>query len=143
MKVWFEGEVIDRAYPNDRYLRIVEREYSLHWVDEYSQEHSVVVPVNFITDLASVPRPLWNIIPPWDNYIKDAAVCHDRMYETNEVDRATADSLLYYGMLVRGASHVGAYAVWTGVRLFGQSSYETGEKRQQERIKKLQRLGGK
>lgn len=139
MKVWFEGEAIDRKFPRERFLWIVVEPYRICWeADE--QAGSLLVPRRFITDLASVPRPLWAVVPPWDNFIRDAAVCHDRAYETNEVSRAFADSLLYYGMLARGASQPHAYAVWTGVRLGGYWSYQSGKERQQKRLAKLAEL---
>ena len=140
MKVWFEGEAIDRRYPGDRFLRIIQESYALHWELDDGTRDSLVVPVRFVTDLASVPRPAWSIVPPWDNYIKDAAVVHDRAYETNEVSRSRADALLYYGMRARGASEAHAWTVWSAVRLGGAWSYRTGARRQQERLAKLAHL---
>lgn len=139
MRVWFDGESIDRRYPGDRFLRVVREPYSIFWEDDFGVQ-SLEVPARFITDLASVPRLLWSIIPPWDNFIRDAAICHDRAYESNQISRALADSLLYYGMLRLGASHVHAYMVWLGVRLGGRSSYRSGKERQAQRVAKLHEL---
>ena len=38
----------------------------------------ISVPKGFVTDLASVPRIVWNIIAPWD--IARAAIIHDLLY---------------------------------------------------------------
>lgn len=140
MKVWFEGEAIDRRYPGDRFLRIIQESYALHWELENGVRGSLVVPVRFVTDLASVPRLAWSIVPPWDNYIKDAAIAHDRAYETREINRSFADAILYHGMRARGASELHAWAVWSAVRLGGAWSYHTGARRQQERLAKLAQL---
>src|SRR3982751_4820796 len=36
----------------------------------------IAVPAGFITDGASVPQYLWNVLPPWGTYSR-AAVIHD------------------------------------------------------------------
>lgn len=140
MKVWFEGEAIDRRYPGDRFLRIVKESYYVLWEKPGGEVGSLMVPANFITDLASVPRVAWSIVPPWDNWIKDAAVAHDRAYESNEIPRRLADDLLYFGMIARGASRAHASLVWSAVRFFGEPSYRTGKERQRARVEKLQQF---
>ena len=37
---------------------------------------TIVVPVGFVTDFASVPQFFWGIFPTWDKYGK-ASVIHD------------------------------------------------------------------
>ncbi len=39
----------------------------------------LIVPVNFVTDLASIPRACWALIAPWD--VARAAVVHDLLYK--------------------------------------------------------------
>ncbi len=39
----------------------------------------IVVPSGFETDFASIPRPIWNLLPPTGKYGK-AAVVHDYLY---------------------------------------------------------------
>lgn len=39
---------------------------------------TVTVPVGFVTDLASIPRPVWVLISPWD--VARSAVVHDLLY---------------------------------------------------------------
>lgn len=41
---------------------------------------SVTIPKGFLTDGASVPRPLWSIIPPWGPW-GQAAIVHDYLVE--------------------------------------------------------------
>ena len=40
---------------------------------------SITVPTGFITDLASTPRLLWNVIAPFD--VARAAIVHDLLYK--------------------------------------------------------------
>jgi hypothetical protein len=47
-----------------------------------SNEHvPIIVPRGFVTDLASIPRPLWSWLPPDGPWAK-AAVIHDFLYYT-------------------------------------------------------------
>lgn len=48
----------------------------------------VTVPAGFITDLASVPRFFWRIIPPWDGQYAEAAIVHDYLWRRKEYTRA-------------------------------------------------------
>ena len=41
--------------------------------------HGIVVPAGFVTDFASIPRPLWSFINPVGR-IKAAAIVHDYLY---------------------------------------------------------------
>lgn len=80
----------------------------------------VTVPSGFKTDLASIPRPLWNILPPVGRYDR-AAVVHDLLYQQapNGVTRAQADSVLREAMDVCGVSAVTRWLIYTGVRVGG------------------------
>jgi hypothetical protein len=63
--------------------------YDLHFQDEVTQ---ITVPAGFETDLASVPRLLWGLIPPYGRYIR-AAIIHDYLYATGKIDRERADGI--------------------------------------------------
>lgn len=97
----------------------------------------VVVPAGFKTDLASIPRGLWNILPPIDGY-DFAAVVHDWMYQTGEVeitghpsilgenkpfpqhiDRGDADRILLEGMAASNVGWFKRWAIYLGVRAGG------------------------
>lgn len=82
----------------------------------------IEVPAGFVTDLASTPRWLWAIFPPfgaWD----EAAVLHDWLYRTGCRPRAEADAALYHGSIECGASRAKAWLMWAAVRLFGKQFY--------------------
>ena len=55
-------------------------------------EVTVFVPEGFITDFASVPRPLWPIFPPAGQWC-EAAVIHDYLYSTKTCSRFLADAI--------------------------------------------------
>src|SRR5688500_11341220 len=63
------------------------------------------VPAGFVTDFASVPRILWNILPPYGKHSR-AAVLHDWLYVTGIVDRATADRIFLLLMEALGVGWV-------------------------------------
>jgi hypothetical protein len=83
----------------------------------------VTVGAGFRTDLASIPRPLWALLPPiglWDR----AAVVHDQLYATARsnqriVSRAEADAVLKEAMAVCGVDRFTRAVVWAGVRAGG------------------------
>ena len=48
-------------------------------VRDTNKTESITVPSGFITDLASTPRILWNVIAPFD--VARAAIVHDLLYK--------------------------------------------------------------
>ena len=78
----------------------------------------VSVPSGFITDLASIPRLFWNILPPFGKYT-EAAVIHDYLYRTHLTTRAVADRTLLEGMRLCRVSRWQRVVIYCAVRLFG------------------------
>ncbi len=78
----------------------------------------VTVPAGFETDFASVPRVLWNIIPPLGQHGL-AAVLHDYLYATGISSRAEADAIFLESMRQLGVRFTRRYAMYLGVRLGG------------------------
>lgn len=81
------------------------------------------VPARFSTDLASVPRVLWPLLPPFGKYTK-AAVLHDWLYSEHRLhhghcSRAYCDAVLLEAMCDLGVGKVTRNVVWLGVRLGG------------------------
>ena len=88
---------------------------------------------NMVTDLASVPRIVWNVIAPWD--VARAAVIHDHLYavlrayyhsegmdkETWKRARALSDKVFLLGMNSAEPSvwRFKKYSAYWSVRLFG------------------------
>jgi uncharacterized protein DUF1353 len=79
---------------------------------------TIIVPAGFVSDLASVPRVLWNLLPPLANYTR-AAVVHDFLYVTNGLTRGEADAVLLEAMEATGVSGTSRRAIYAGVRLGG------------------------
>ena len=108
-----------------------------------SDEGTITVPAGYITDLASVPRPIWAVISPFD--VARAAVIHDLLYEyintqykvvnnsaAAEVGPATKKETEYYREIAdnifreamrNSEPSVPGWKIWsayTAVRLFGR-----------------------
>jgi hypothetical protein len=79
---------------------------------------SFVVPAGFVTDLASVPRVFWFIAPRWGKH-GPAAILHDYLYRTGEVDRRTADNRFADVMDLCNVHPIFADAMFFAVRIFG------------------------
>lgn len=84
---------------------------------------TITVPVGYVTDLASVPRILWPLLPPFGRYAH-AAVMHDWLYTTHRTRRKSADAALKEVMIQDGVSRWQVWVIYTAVRLFGGSHYE-------------------
>lgn len=82
------------------------------------------VPKGQVTDLASIPRPLWALFPPQDTYTIGASILHDYMYRFNAgVTRKQADDIFYHSLIAGGTRKRTAIKYYMGVRLFGWLSY--------------------
>lgn len=91
-------------------------------------ERMVRVPAGFVTDFASIPRPLWALLPPTGRYGK-AAVIHDDLYRSPHmvrpaVTRLQADRTLREGMEALGVTWLVRQVIYLGVRLGGRRSYK-------------------
>ncbi len=81
----------------------------------------VAVPKGTKTDLASVPRALWFLVPPHDPRFAAAFVVHDYLCIREGFSRAVSDVVLYEGLRVLGASRTRALTIYLAVsawRLF-------------------------
>lgn len=87
----------------------------------------VIAPRGVQTDLASIPRVLWSLVPKVGAHDK-AAVIHDGGYahylvteggERIHTVKHVADALFYEGMRAEGVSGFIAGVLYHAVRLFG------------------------
>lgn len=78
----------------------------------------VTVPAGFVTDLASVPRFFWRIVPPFGKYTP-AAVVHDFLYSSQNLSRAMADAVFLEAMGVLGVPKWKRVSMYLAVRCFG------------------------
>lgn len=95
-------------------------------IGELGSGRTVVVPAGFVTDGASVPRPLWSVLPTWGRYSR-AAVIHDFLCRAvaegkphpQAPDRKTADAIFYEAMAVCGVNGAVRLTMWAAVRAAG------------------------
>lgn len=87
------------------------------------KKHKIKVPKNTRTDLASVPRILWFLIPPFGRY-SQAAVIHDYLYSTGKVSKLLADKIFFRLMLKYGTYKWKAIIMYLAVFLFGKGSFK-------------------
>lgn len=89
-------------------------------------ERLITVPAGFITDFASIPKPLWGLLPPTGIYGK-AAVLHDYLYRTVGIcSRGAADGVFLEAMEALGVGWLTRWIMYTGVRAGGHWSYKGG-----------------
>lgn len=75
----------------------------------------VTVPKGFITDLASVPRILWFLLPPFGRYTQ-AAVAHDYLTFKKHPDRHE----VFYELMIKYKTYAWkAKIMYWAVKMFG------------------------
>jgi len=82
----------------------------------------VNVPAGFHTDLASTPRILWNIFPPFGKYEK-AAIIHDYLYHFGIGTKKEADHKFLKGMKILGVPFWKRQMMHKAVRIFGKGNF--------------------
>lgn len=98
---------------------------------------TLTVPAGFRTDLASIPRGLWNLFPKTGEYNR-AAVVHDWLYALGgrvvvrnpageiverRYTKAQADALFYEGMGALGVSWWTRWPMYQAVKRFGRGKF--------------------
>lgn len=87
----------------------------------------IAVKEGTITDLASIPRWLWPILPPDGDYL-EAAVIHDELYRRHRSGDITrtryqADSIFLEAMRFGNILAWERFLVYRGVRLGGKGAW--------------------
>lgn len=97
---------------------------------------TIAVVPPFQTDLASVPRLVWLLIPRDDENIVEPAVIHDWLYAnalkypaTCPLDRRQCDRILSDAMIVAGAPWWKRHVVYWAVRLGGWKAWRADARR--------------
>jgi len=101
---------------------------------------------DMFSDGASVPRPLWPLMHPFDHDLLAPAIAHDYLYRQKtiklyvydrikgemrplglrHINRKAADALFYEKMRDFGASYPKAITAYAAVRAFGKKAYING-----------------
>lgn len=109
--------------------KLLERDYWLvtePFVYTLASGYYVTVPTGFLTDGASIPKALWNMIPPWGDH-GQAAVMHDYLcehgsisngYNRISVDRRFTDKAFVEGLTALNVSPIKVKMMATGVNLY-------------------------
>lgn len=124
------------------YSRVVERIVEGKYQPQSQMEvDTITVPAGMITDFASVPRILWNILPPAGSY-GEAAVIHDHLYQCEGIrptnsganTRAQSDAILLDGMKALRVGWLTRMLIYLAVRIGGKFAWNA------DRIEALQML---
>ncbi len=84
----------------------------------------LIVPKDFITDLASIPRVGWSIMSPAYSPLIDASILHDYLYACpHGYTREEIDCIFYSSLLRAGLSKTTAYLMFLSVRIFGEKYF--------------------
>ena len=97
---------------------------------------SVIVPVAFTTDFASIPRVFWAVYPKWGKY-GNAAVVHDYLYWEQIYSRKETDDIFLEGMEVLGVSSFDRKTIYNIVRWFAGEAWKNNKKRKESGEKKI------
>jgi hypothetical protein len=109
-------DLVGRILPDGRHFKLSVG--MVYFVKEAASLAVVKVPIDFVTDFASVPRLLWQVLPPWGPY-STAALFHDYLYRSGLAPRAEADAIFLEIMKELGVSWWKRRSMWATVRLFG------------------------
>lgn len=83
---------------------------------------TIKIKKGFVSDLASIPRIMWVIFPPFGRYT-EASVVHDYLYSTSEMKRKQCDNVFFALMIENNVNYVTAKIMYYAVRLFGWMYY--------------------
>jgi len=100
------------------------------WPSKFGFE---TVPQGFVTDLASIPRPLWALLPKWEGY-GPPAIVHDYLYYSQHTTRYVADQWLLIAMDDMGVGKVKRYTIYAALRLFGGPAWKSNARRREQKL---------
>lgn len=89
--------------------------------------NDVMVPVHFVTDLASIPAIFFQILPS-DGPYTFPAIVHDWLYWHQAGTKDDADATLRDGMKAFGVESWKVDAIYTAVHKFGQMAWDSNAK---------------
>ena len=85
----------------------------------------VVVPNNFKTDLATIPKWYWRFLSPLKIDIVAPSILHDYLYSCpSYYTRDEIDNIFYNSLKENGVSMLGSYSMFIVARLLGASHFQ-------------------
>jgi hypothetical protein len=115
---------------NDGRESIIGRSFEYRILD--TDEH-IIIPAGFVTDLASTPRIIWALLPPFGNYQR-AAIVHDYLYWTQACTRDQADKAFWLAMFESEVGYVARKIVYEAVRNFGANPWNKNGRERRENL---------
>lgn len=97
-------------------------EFEYH-VGAYPSDDVITVPAGTVTDLATTPRWIWSVLPPFGEYAK-AAIVHDYLYQQAIGSKRYADEVFLEAMTVLGVPRWRRTVMYWAVRVFGRGNYK-------------------
>lgn len=110
----FVGNIQLQIIPGDADDWLVAEPFSYITADA----EEIKIEAGLKTDLASTPRIVWNIFPPFGLYT-GAAIVHDNLYTKGMFNRKKCDGILLEAMEVEGVSWLSRWTIYSQVRLWG------------------------
>lgn len=106
----------------------------IYYVGEEGKGEAIVVPQGFVTDLASVPRMLWPLVPPMGKF-NQAAVLHDYLYSIGCKTRKACDDVFLEAMAVLGVRWSQRWTIYSGVRIGGWVAWNNHRRREGQDVR--------
>ena len=106
-------------------------------IGEEGSGNIINVPIGTYTDFASIPRPLWAVLPRWGKY-GNAAVIHDWMYWDQSRSRKEADDIFLEGMDVLEVPELKRRAIYYAVRSFGWIAWKSNQKKKADALWRIE-----
>ena len=94
------------------------------------------LPTGFVTDFASVPRPLWWLYPKWGKY-GNAAVIHDYLYWDQKYNKKKADLIFLEAMKVLGVGKITSFILYKSVSWFGIFAWKSNKRHKKKNYNKI------
>jgi hypothetical protein len=114
---------------------VVRKEF-VYEIGSIGSGDKIITPEGFITDLASTPRVIWSIFPPFGIYLS-ATIIHDYLYWEQIYSRKETDDIFLEGMKVLQVSKFDRKTIYNSVRLFAGGSWKSNQKRKESGEKKI------
>lgn len=115
--VRFYDEICIQPYSEYNYL-------TCHDIHVAINDEILIIPKNFETDLASIPRIFWPIMNPSYSEIMGPAILHDFLYHNPLFySRYDSDLIFYDAMINNDMGIIESNIVYFSVRIFGGNHY--------------------
>jgi len=98
--------------PDSNRFRVIKQE---SYATQEGAEH--IVPVGYVSDLTSIPRPLWGFLPPHHFRYRMAALFHDWLLEEG-FPRKYADNVFKEIMQYTGNNKIRTSIMYGAVRFW-------------------------